>query len=99
MENLFKNQGLLWWLIVSLIVMTLIFESTVILYGQIRSQPLVGIEGLRRQGAKAPCNFSKALLQSILIHTNKTQYDTRSAPYAYPVNGCNNIASPLPNVA
>ena len=51
MENLLKNQGLLWWLIVSLILMTLMFESTVILYGKIRSQPLVGIEGLRRQGA------------------------------------------------
>ena len=95
MENLFKNQGLLWWLIVSLILVTLMFESTVILYGQIRSQSLIGIEGL----SLAPCNYSKALLQSILIHTNKTQYDTRSTPYAYPVNGCNNIASPLPTVA
>ena len=47
MENLFKNQGPLWWVIISLILMTVMFESKVILLGEIRSQSLLEIKGLK----------------------------------------------------
>ena len=76
MENLFKNQGLLWWLIVSLILVTLMFESTVILYGQIRSQSLVGIEGLRRHAISLKPSFSPFLSIPTKRNTTRDQHLT-----------------------
>ena len=43
--ELVGNQRLLWWVIISLILTTLMFESTVILLGEIRSQSLLGLKG------------------------------------------------------
>ena len=43
--ELVRNQRLLWWVIISLVLMTLMFESTVILLGEIRSQSLLGLKG------------------------------------------------------
>ena len=43
--ELVQNQRLLWWVIISLILMTLMFESTVMLLGEIRSQSLLGLKG------------------------------------------------------
>ena len=43
--ELVRNQRLLWWVIISLILTTLMFESTVILLGEIRSQSLLGLKG------------------------------------------------------
>ena len=43
--ELVQNQRLLWWVIISLNLMTLMFESTVILLGEIRSQSLLGLKG------------------------------------------------------
>ena len=60
MENLFKNQGSLWWVIISLILMTVMFESKVILLGEIRSQSLLEIKGLKILN-EINVNFSQAL--------------------------------------
>ena len=43
--ELVRNQMLLWWVIISLVLMNLMFESTVILLGEIRSQSLLGLKG------------------------------------------------------
>ena len=43
--ELVQNQRLLWWVIISLNLMTLMFESTVKLLGEIRSQSLLGLKG------------------------------------------------------
>ena len=60
MENLFKNQGSLWWVIISLILMTVMFESKVILLGEIRSQSLLEIKGLKILN-EINVNFCQAL--------------------------------------
>ena len=60
MENLFKNQGPLWWVIISLILMTVMFESKVILLGEIRSQSLLEIKGLKILN-EINVNFCQAL--------------------------------------
>ena len=44
-ENLFKNQELYKLLIISLILVTLMFDSGVILWGEIRGWPLLGVKG------------------------------------------------------
>ena len=60
MEKLFKNQGSLWWVIISLILMTVMFESKVILLGEIRSQSLLEIKGLKILN-EINVNFCQAL--------------------------------------
>ena len=60
MENLFKNRGPLWWVIISLILMTVMFESKVILLGEIRSQSLLEIKGLKILN-EINVNFCQAL--------------------------------------
>ena len=60
MENLFKNQGSLWWVIISLILMTVMFESKVILLGETRSQSLLEIKGLKILN-EINVNFCQAL--------------------------------------
>ena len=42
-ENLFNNQQLLSWLVISFILITLIFDSVVIMYREIRCWSLLGI--------------------------------------------------------
>ena len=46
MENLFNNQELLEFVIVSFLLVTLMFDSGVILWGEIRCQSLLGVKGL-----------------------------------------------------
>ena len=45
-ENLFDNQEFLRLAIISYILMTFTFDSSVTVYGEIRSQSLFGVEGL-----------------------------------------------------
>ena len=46
MENLFNNQELIEFVIVSFLLVTLMFDSGVILWGEIRCQSLLGVKGL-----------------------------------------------------
>ena len=48
-ENLFENQELLQLVIIFPILMTLLFHSEVLLYGEIRSQLLLRVKGLQRK--------------------------------------------------
>ena len=48
-ENLFENQELLQLMIIFPILMTLLFHSEVLLYGEIRSQLLLRVKGLQRK--------------------------------------------------
>ena len=54
-ENLFDNQELLKLVIISFILVTSTFDSWVILWGEIRSQSLLGVEGLKRKTHHTCC--------------------------------------------
>ena len=48
-DNSFENQELLQLVIIFPILMTLLFHSEVLLYGEIRSQLLLRVKGLQRK--------------------------------------------------
>ena len=50
MENLFNNQEVLQFIIISCILITLMFDSGVMLKGEIRCKSLSGIKGLKEGG-------------------------------------------------
>ena len=54
-ENLLDNQELLKLMIISFILVTSTFDSWVILWGEIRSQSLLGVEGLKRKTHHTCC--------------------------------------------
>ena len=49
MENLFNNQEVLQFIIISCILITLMFDTGLILKGEIRCKLLSGIKGLKEE--------------------------------------------------
>ena len=67
-ENLFKDQELYELVITSLILMTLMFDSGVILWGEIRSWSLLGVKGLRLEKGPLDNKFHAPAIKPAFLH-------------------------------
>ena len=61
-ENLFNNQELLWLVIISPILMPLLFDCGMILWGEIRCSSLLGVKGFIEKGIIMYTNFLATVL-------------------------------------